>query len=39
MVRERDVHLKISDRFQLVRKPTAATSEKRDAGVEDAIFF
>jgi hypothetical protein len=39
MVRERDVHLKISDRFHLVRKPTTAISEKRDAGVEDAIFF
>jgi hypothetical protein len=39
MVRERDVHLKISDRFQLVRKPTTATSEKRDAGAEDGIFF
>jgi uncharacterized phage infection (PIP) family protein YhgE len=39
MVRERDVHLKLSDRFQFIRKPTTGASEKCNTGTEDAIFF
>jgi hypothetical protein len=39
MVRERDVHLGLCDRFKLVRKPATLAPEKCDAGAEDVIFF
>jgi hypothetical protein len=39
MVRERDVHVKLSDRFGLARKPAAMASEKSDASADDVLFF
>jgi hypothetical protein len=39
MVRERDVHQRQSDRFQLIRKPTPSDSGKSSAAAEEVLFF
>lgn len=39
MVRERDIHSRCSERFQLTCKPIISEPEKSGAGADDVLFF